>query len=85
MGLSPDRVKPKTIKLVFVASPLSKQAALIRRKSKDWLAQNKDVLESGSVFLFLILQIILSGTKQNKTLWNQIALEGYLMPRIVLV
>jgi hypothetical protein len=23
MGLSPDRVKPKNIKLVFVASPLS--------------------------------------------------------------
>ena len=25
MGSSPDRVKPKTIKLVFVASPLSTQ------------------------------------------------------------
>ena len=25
VGLSPDRVKPKTIKLVFVASPLSTQ------------------------------------------------------------
>jgi hypothetical protein len=35
---SPDRVKPKTIKLVFVASP----HAALRRKSKDWLARNQD-------------------------------------------
>jgi hypothetical protein len=32
--------KPKTFKLVFAASPLSMHAAL-RRKSKDWLAQNQ--------------------------------------------
>ena len=37
MGSSPDRVKPKTIKLVFVASLL-----IIRRKSTYWLARNKD-------------------------------------------
>ena len=36
----PRSVKPKTIKLVFVASPL-KHAAL-RRKSKDWLALNQN-------------------------------------------
>jgi len=31
-----SRVKPKTIKFVFVASPLN------RSKSKDWLARNKN-------------------------------------------
>ena len=35
MGSSPDRVKPRTLKLVFVASPL-------RRNSKDGLARNQD-------------------------------------------
>jgi hypothetical protein len=35
-----NQVKLKSIKLVFVASPL-KHAAL-RRKSKDWLALNQD-------------------------------------------
>ena len=38
MGLSPSRVTPKNVKLVFVAS---KHAAL-RRKSKDCLAQNQN-------------------------------------------
>jgi hypothetical protein len=37
-GSSLDRVKPKTIKLAFVASP---QAAL-RRKSKHWLVWNQN-------------------------------------------
>ena len=32
--------KPKTIKLVFVASPLKHVA--LRRKGKDWLARNQD-------------------------------------------
>jgi hypothetical protein len=43
MGSSPGLVKPKTKKLVSVASPLStmKHTAL-RRKSKDWLAQNQN-------------------------------------------
>jgi hypothetical protein len=41
VGSSPDRVKPKTIKLVFVASPLRTQHEG-ERKSKDWLAQNRD-------------------------------------------
>ena len=35
MGSSPDHVKPKIIKLVFVAFQL-------RIKSKDWLARNQD-------------------------------------------
>jgi len=39
--LSLGRVKPKTIKLVFVASLLSMQ--YLRRKSKDWLAWNQDI------------------------------------------
>ena len=34
--------KPKTIKLIFVASPLSIQPTALRRKSKDWLAWNLD-------------------------------------------
>ena len=38
--LSPDRVKSKTIKLVFVASPLS--MLHLRRKSKDWSARNQN-------------------------------------------
>jgi hypothetical protein len=37
VGSSPDQVKPKTIKLIFVVSPKG-------RKSKDWLAQNQDNL-----------------------------------------
>jgi hypothetical protein len=41
LGSSSGRVKPMTIKLVFVASPLSTHAA-IRSKSKDWLAENQD-------------------------------------------
>jgi hypothetical protein len=40
-GSSPGRAKPKTIKLVFFASPLFKHAAL-RRESKDWLALNQN-------------------------------------------
>ena len=47
-GFAPSRVKLKTIKLIFVASPLSTQH--IRRKSKDWMAWNKDnVSEWGDV------------------------------------
>jgi len=38
-SLSLDLVKPKTMKLVFVASMLS---TALRRKSKDWLAWNQD-------------------------------------------
>jgi hypothetical protein len=37
MGSSPGRVKPKTIKLAFIAF-FAKHAAL-RRKSKDWMAR----------------------------------------------
>ena len=36
MGSSPDRVKPKTLKLVFVASPLSTQHEGERAKP-GWL------------------------------------------------
>ena len=39
MGSSPDQVKSKTLKLVFVASP--KHTAL-RSKHKDWLARDQD-------------------------------------------
>ena len=38
----PGRVKPKTIKLVFVASPLSTKYAALMRKNNDWLARNQD-------------------------------------------
>ena len=40
MGSSPDWVKPKSIKLVFVA--FSAKHPALRRKSKDWLAGNQD-------------------------------------------
>jgi hypothetical protein len=42
MGSSPNRVKPKTIKLVFVASALSTQSA--EERVKDWLAWNQDIV-----------------------------------------
>ena len=38
-GFEPDRVKPKTIKLVFVAPLLSTQH---KGKNKDWLDGNQD-------------------------------------------
>ena len=38
MGLSPDRVKPKTIKLVFVVS----LQRTLKGKSKDWFDRNQD-------------------------------------------
>jgi hypothetical protein len=38
-GVMVDRVKSKTMKLVFVVSPLLKHAAL-KRKSKDWLSDD---------------------------------------------
>ena len=40
VGSSPSQVKPKTIKLVFIASLPSTH--LIRRKSKEWLPRNPD-------------------------------------------
>ena len=52
-GFKPDRVKPKTIKLVFVASPLSTaKHATLRRKSKDWLALNQDNVSKRGVMSF---------------------------------
>ena len=39
MGSSPDRVKPKSMQFVFVASPLTHAALSI--KSKDCLAWNQ--------------------------------------------
>jgi hypothetical protein len=36
---APDQIKPKTIKLVFAASP---KHATSRRKGKDWLVWNRD-------------------------------------------
>ena len=41
VGSSSDQVKPKTVKLVFVASPLSMEHYKWK-KSKDWLAWNQD-------------------------------------------
>jgi hypothetical protein len=38
VGLSPDRVKPKTIKLVFVVS----LQRTLKGKSKDWFDRNQD-------------------------------------------
>jgi len=40
VGSSTGRVKPKTITLVFVASPL--QHSALRKRSKEWLAWNQD-------------------------------------------
>ena len=37
MGSSPDRVKPTTVRLVFVASPL-----IMQHEGEDWLARNED-------------------------------------------
>ena len=49
VGLSPGRVKPKTIKLVFAASPLY---VALRRKSEDWLAPNQNnVSEWSDMFI----------------------------------
>jgi hypothetical protein len=43
VGSSPDRVKSKTMKLVFVAA--------LRRKGKDWLAWNLDnVFKWGDIY-----------------------------------
>jgi hypothetical protein len=39
VDFGPDQVKPKIMKLVFVASPLT---PALRRKNKDWLARNQD-------------------------------------------
>jgi hypothetical protein len=56
-GVMVDRVKSKTMKLVFVVSPLLKHAAL-KRKSKDRLAQSQaNVSEYGDMSIwFLLLQ-----------------------------
>ena len=40
LGSSPGRVKLKTIKKVFVTSPLSSQH--IRSRSKDWFTRNRN-------------------------------------------
>ena len=48
---NPYCVKPKTIKLVFVASPLSK-----RRMNKDWLAWNQNnVSKWGDMSIYRLL------------------------------
>jgi hypothetical protein len=39
-GFEPGRVKPKTITLVCVASPLKQ--VVLRGKGKDWLARNQN-------------------------------------------
>ena len=53
-GVSQDRVKTKTIKLVFVS--FSDKHAALRRKSKDWLARNQDnVSEWGDMSIHRLL------------------------------
>ena len=49
VGSSPNRVKLKAIKLVFVASPLSTQH--LSRKSKDWWLGMRIVCLSGATSL----------------------------------
>ena len=39
-GFEPCRVKPKAIKLLFVASPLCR--ATLMRRSKNWVTRNQD-------------------------------------------
>ena len=59
MSSIPDRVKPKTITLVFDASPLSMQ---YWRKGKDWFARNQDnVSELGYMS---IRGLLFRGTKR---------------------
>jgi hypothetical protein len=58
MGLSPGRIKQKTIKLVFATSQLKKHIAL-RSKSKDWLAWNYDnetvkLLPHGKITIYIL-------------------------------
>ena len=51
---SPDRVNPKTRKLIFVVSPLSTQH--LRRKSNDYLAWDQDnVIEWGDMSIHGLL------------------------------
>ena len=38
------RVNPKTIKLLFAASPLSTQHLGVKRKNNDWLVWNQDIV-----------------------------------------
>jgi hypothetical protein len=52
MGLNPDQVKPKTMKLVFVASHTT-----LRRKSKDWLAQNQSGGGGGHVLFHGLVSV----------------------------
>jgi hypothetical protein len=41
VGSNPNRIKPKTIKLVF--NCFSAKHVALRRKSKDWMARNQNV------------------------------------------
>jgi hypothetical protein len=45
MSSIPDRVKPKTIKLIFVASLLS---TVLMSNNRDWLAWNQDSVSEWS-------------------------------------
>jgi hypothetical protein len=53
VGSNLDRVKPKIIKLVFVASLLSMQH--LKRKSKDSLARNQDNVHLANEYSLAIL------------------------------
>jgi len=48
LTILPDRLKPKTIKLVFVASPLSTQN---EGEKADWLARIRIMCPSGATGL----------------------------------
>ena len=62
-GFEPCPVKPKTIKLVFVASLLSTS---LRSKIKDWLARNQDNVSERSYMstCLLLFGLANAGTKQ---------------------
>jgi len=60
MGSSPGRVKPKTIKLIFVASLLTMLYAALSSKNKHWLAlyQNNMSEWSDMSILLTVISVI---------------------------
>ena len=64
MGLSPDCVKPKTIKLVFVSSSLSAQHKEERARN---MAQNQDNVSEWGDMSIRALLFQLASTIKNPT------------------
>ena len=65
MGSSPDRVKPKIINCVFVA--YNGKHAVLRIKSKDWLARNQDnVSEWSDMYIRGLLFPLANTMKKTK-------------------